>query len=148
MIDEESKRRSKCAPANSVPVKLADGQEWLIPKPWLQIHASFRGGKPAGHRPALTIGPELDALVEAMAGPLDSTALLSGAATLGAHLVTLSYELDDGDLDKLFAFRRGDPSSWDWAHHVMDAATGLRGARSFRDCDRRAWADSGKSFVR
>jgi hypothetical protein len=133
MLDERSKRRPECDPAASAPVRLADGQEWLFPKPWLEIHASFAGGKAEGHYPVLTAGPELDELVEAISGCEDNAALLSGAATLGAALLLRNYDLDDRELDQLFAFRPVDPPSWDWAKEVIGIATGQGGTRSFRD---------------
>jgi hypothetical protein len=132
MLDEKAKRRECCDPANSVPVKLADGQEWLFPKPWLEIHASFAGGRPAGSYPIITAGPELDELVEAIGRCEDNAAVLSGAATLGAHLLCRNYDLTDEDLDHLFAFRPADPTSWDWARELIGIATGRSGTRSFR----------------
>jgi hypothetical protein len=133
MLDERSKRRPDCDPANSAAIRLADGQEWLFPKPWLEIHASFADGKAAGHYPAVTVGPELDELVEAIGGCEDNAALLTGTATLGAHLLLRNYDLSDRELDLLFAFRSADPSSWDWARDVIGMATGRDGTRSFRD---------------
>ncbi|SRR5579883_2461142 len=133
MLNEITKRRPECDPANSVPIRMADGQEWLFPKPWLQIHASFRGGKAERHYPVVTAGPELDELVAAISRCEDNAALLSGAATLGAHLLCRNYDLDDRELDLLFAFRPSDPDSWEWAREVIGVATGQSGARSFRD---------------
>jgi hypothetical protein len=116
-----------------VPVKLADGQEWLFPKPWIQIHASFADGNASSHYPVVTAGPELDELVEAMSQCEDAMAQLSGAATMGAYLLLRQYDLTDRELDQLFAFRLTDPSSWDWAKGVIGVATGQSGMRSFPD---------------
>jgi hypothetical protein len=132
MIDEQAKRRPECDPAHSVPITLADGQAWLFPKPWLQIHASFAGGRAAGHYPVVTSGPELDELVDAIGRCDDNLALLCGAATLGAHLLSRQYDLTDRELDQLFCYRLFDPSSWDWARAVIALATGQSGPRSFR----------------
>ena len=132
MLDEQAKRRETCDPRNSVPVKLADGQAWLMPKPWLEVHASFDGGKGRATWPVLTYGPDLDALISAMSGCENNAALLIGAASLGAYLLTVNYDLADVELDGLFAFRIGDPGSWDWAREVTDVATGGGGSRSFR----------------
>jgi hypothetical protein len=129
MLDEQAKRRETCDPRNSVPVRLADGQAWLIPKPWLEVHASFDGGKAARTWPCLTYGPELDALVQAMGQCEDNAALLIGAASLGAYLLGVNYDLADAELDGLFAFRSGDPDSWNWAREVMDVATGASGPK-------------------
>lgn len=131
MLDEPSKRRETCDPRSSVPVRLADGQEWLFPKPFIEIHASFDGGKARATYPVLTYGPDLDALVEAMGQCDDNAALLIGAASLGAYLLKQNYDLADEELDLLFTFRLGDPDSWDWARSVIDIATGQSGGQSF-----------------
>jgi hypothetical protein len=132
MLDERAKRRDTFDEANSAWITLADGQAWAFPKPWLEIHASFHGERATGHYPLITVGPELDELVEALSGCEDNTALLSGAATLGAHLLCRNYDLAERDLDQLFAFRIAEPSSWDWAREVIGVATGQSGTRSFR----------------
>jgi hypothetical protein len=133
VLDEKGLRRPEFDERSSVRIRLADGQEWAFPKPWLEIHASFVGGRATETCPILTCGPELDALIEAMAGCRDNAALLMGAASLGASILSANYNLSDRDLDQLFAFRAGDPSSSEWVKAVMDVATGETGSRSFRD---------------
>ena len=101
-------------------MKLADSQEWLLAKPWLEVHAAFDGGRAVRTWPCLTYGPDLDALVQAMSNCEDNAALLIGAASLGAYLLQQNYDLADAEMDGLFAFRIGDPESWDWARSVID----------------------------
>lgn len=132
MISEPSRRKPEFDAKNGVPIRLADGQEWTFPKPWLEIHAQFSGGKARSHYPVLTCGPELDELIDALRDCEDNAALLCGAATLGAHMLTRNYDLADAELDALFAFRPGDPSSWAWVDEVIAVSTGEGGARSFR----------------
>ena len=129
MLNEKVKRRETFDERNSVPIMLADGQKWAFPKPWLEIRASFKGGKPQTTYPVLTYGPELDVLVKAIGECRDNAALLCGTASLGAYLVSQNYDLSDEDLDQLFAFRLGDSASWDWARAVMDVATGRSGPK-------------------
>jgi hypothetical protein len=129
MLNEKAKRRETFDERNSVPIVLADGQSWAIPKPWLEIRASFEGGKARTSYPALTYGPELDALVKAIGECRDNVALLCGVASLAAYLVSRNYDLSDDDLDRLFAFRLGDAESWEWARAVMDVATGRSGPK-------------------
>jgi hypothetical protein len=133
MIDESARRKPEFDERNSVWIPLADGGRWAFPKPWLEIHAAFRGGRAVSSAPVLTYGPELDELVRAIGECRDNAALLLGAATLGAFLLRHNYELPDEELDRLFAVRVGDPSSWDWARAVVDVASGTGGSRSFRD---------------
>ena len=132
MSDERAKRKVEFDEQNSVWITLADGGRWAFPKPWLEIHAAFRGGRAVSSYPILTYGPELDELVNAIGECRDNAALIVGAASLGAFLLRHNYDLSDEDLDRLFAVRVGDPSSWDWAKAVIDVAAGTGGPRSFR----------------
>lgn len=133
MLDENSRRRAEFDERNSAWITLADGSRWAFPKPWLEVHATFRDGRAVSTYPLLTYGPDLDELVGAIDECQDNAALLIGAASLGAYLLRRNYELSDDDLDGLFAFRSGDPASWDWAGQVIDVATGTGGPRTFRD---------------
>lgn len=133
MLDETARRRPDFDAHHATWITLADGTPWAFPKPWLEIHATFQGGRAVGSRPMLTYGPELEELIEAIEGCRDNEALLVGAATLGAYLIRRNYDLDDRDLDRLFAVRAKDPSSWQWARELIDVATGTAGSRSFRD---------------
>jgi hypothetical protein len=131
MSDERAKRKAEFDERNSVWISLADGGRWAFPKPWLEVHAAFRGGRAVSTYPVLTYGPELDELVGAIGACRDNAALIIGAATLGAFLLRHNYDLSDEDLDCLFAVRVGDPPSWDWAKAVIDVAAGTGGSRSF-----------------
>jgi hypothetical protein len=132
MLDERAKRSLQFDERNSTWIDLADGGRWAFAKPWLEVHAAFRDGRAVASYPVLTYGPELDELVNAIDECRDNAALLIGAASLGAYLLRRNYDLSDEELDQLFAFRVGDPSSWDWAKAVIGVATGTSGSRSFR----------------
>jgi hypothetical protein len=132
MFDERAKRHPEFDERNSAWITLADGGRWAFPKPWLEVHARFRDGRAVASDPVLTYGPELEALVDAVDECRDNAALLVGAASLGAYLLRRNYDLSDDDLDRLFAVRVGDPSSWEWAKAVIGVATGTSGSRSFR----------------
>jgi hypothetical protein len=123
MIDEQGKRRPECDEANSVAVRLADGQEWLFPRPMLELRAAFRDGKAVSAYPVRAYDRELEELVEALGQCTDDTALLCGAATLGAWLLARNYELTDDELNTLFVGRPSDPASWEWVQEVMAVAT-------------------------
>ena len=131
MTDERAKRKPGFDERNSVWITLADGARWAFPKPWLEVHASFREGRAKSTYPILTYGAELDDLVNAIGECGDNAALIIGAASLGALLLRHNYDLSDSDLDRLFAVRVGDSSSWDWARLVIEVATGSSGSRSF-----------------
>jgi hypothetical protein len=129
VLNETEKRKPTFDQANSAPVKLADGQEWWLPKPWLQIHAAFQDGKAVSDWPVLTYGPEIDELIKAVGECKDYLAILCGVASLGAYMIQQNYELTDQDLDGLFAFRPGVPESWDWTKTVMETAIGSAGPK-------------------
>lgn len=133
MIDERTRRKPGFDERDAVWITLADGGRWAVPRPWLEIRASFRDGRAVSNHPVLTYGAELDELVRVIDECRDDAALLIAAASLGAYLLCHHYDLSDEDLDGLFAVRIGDPPSWDWARAVIDVATGTSGSRSFRD---------------
>jgi len=132
MLEEKARRKPNFDEANSVSVALADGQVWYLPKPWLEIRPTFRGGRTTANYPVSTYGPEIDALINAIAQADDSLEQLSGIATLAAYLLTQHYDLDDPDLDELLCFRLNDESSTDWARKVIDVATGHSGPKRSR----------------
>jgi hypothetical protein len=132
MLDEQAKRKPNFDQRNSVPVTLADGQSWHVPKPWLEIRPIFRGGRVANAYPVLTQGPQLDELVTAMAECEDRSSQVMAAASLAAHLLTWHYELTDPELDQLLAFRVADEDSAKWMHEIFAVATGQSGPKVSR----------------
>ncbi len=128
-LSELERRKSNFDEVNSVGVTMADGQIWFLPKPWLEIRPTFRGGRATGNYPVNTYGPEIDSLVNSIAEVEDSLERLSGIASLGAYLLTQQYTLDDGDLDGLLCFRLDDESSTEWARQVINVATGRSGPK-------------------
>ena len=131
-LNELERRKPTFDEANSVGVTLGDGQKWFVPKPWLEIRPTFSGGRATGNYPVNTYGHELDALVDVIAEAKDSLERLSGIASVAAYLLTQQYELEDGDLDKLLCFRLDDQSSTNWAHQVINVATGHSGPKRLR----------------
>jgi hypothetical protein len=55
------------------------------------------------------------------------------SATLAGRLLRTQYNLDDGELDELLAFRTDDVGSLAWMGHAVEIATGLCGARERRE---------------
>jgi hypothetical protein len=132
MIDELAKRKENFDELNSVRVRLADGQEWAVPKPWLEIRPVFRDGRSVGNYATFSYGPELEGLVEAMADCESRSAQLVAVASLAAYLLGQQYDLVDGELDQLLAFRPDDPTSAEWVERVMEIATGNSGPKAGR----------------
>ena len=131
-MNELERRKPTFDEANSVGVTFGDGQKWFVPKPWLEIRPTFRGGRAAGNYPVNTYSHEIDDLLEAIAGTDDSLEQLSGIASLAAYLLSQQYELEDANLDTLLCFRLNDESSTDWARQVIDVATGRSGPKRLR----------------
>jgi hypothetical protein len=132
VIDEPSKRKENFDERNAAPVVLADGQTWLVPKPWLEIRSVFRGGKAVTAYPVLTCGPELDALLEAIGEAESKIDEISFVASLAAHLLLWHYDLADAELDQLLAFRHADEASANWLRQVLEIATGQSGPKACR----------------
>ena len=131
MLSEPEKRKPNFDERNSVPVVLADGQSWFVPKPWFEVRPVFRRGKPVGSYLVPTSGPELDGLVSAISDCDDWIEQIVAVASLAAHLLTFNYELQDDDLDQLLAYRAADPASAEWVRDVIDIATGASGPKAY-----------------
>ena len=129
MLDEPAKRRSNFDERNSEPVRLADGQLWHVPKPWLEIRPQFKGGKAATACPVYSYGPTIEALLEAISGAELFVQQIALYATLGAELLLWHYDLSDADLDQLLAYRRHDPASIEWSERIIAIATGRSGPK-------------------
>jgi hypothetical protein len=132
MLDEVGKRKAdKFDEANSVPVMLADGQAWHIPKPWYTICPVFEAGKAKTSYPFYTYGKDDDELIEFIGEAETLSTQICGVATLAARLLQHQYELTDSELDQLLCFRDGEPDSEEWLRAVMRVATGCSGPKVF-----------------
>ncbi len=124
MISETTLRKANFDEKHSSPITLSDGQTWYLPKPWVEVRPVFKDGKAVTTYTVLTVGPELDDLVEAIADAETTKAQVAGAASLAAHLLRHHYDLRDEDLDQLLRFRISDPASLAWVNGVIEIATG------------------------
>lgn len=123
---ERFRRRADFDPDDglSTPVRLADGNEWSLPRPWLELVPVFRGGKAVDRARVLTCGDELDELVRAIAEGEPGVPQVLAVLTLGATLLLRNYDLDDAELARLFTFRPGEPESEAMLRSIIDVATG------------------------
>jgi len=129
MLDEVEKRKPNWSDRDSVAVAFADGQEWRVPKPWLEIRPRFENGVARTTYPVYTCGVRLDALLDAIADADAGFDRLAATATLAAELLSFHYDLADDDLDQLLAFRQGVPDSAAWIERVIGIATGQSGPK-------------------
>ena len=130
MLDEAAKRKPNWSERDSVAVAFADGQEWRVPKPWLEIRPRFVDFVARTTYPVYTCGPRLDALLDAIGDADAAFDRLAATATLAAELLCFHYELDDDDLDELLAYRQGMPESMGWIGRVIEIATGQNGPKA------------------
>lgn len=141
---ESLRRRADFDPSDgrSVPVRMADGQDWFLPKPFLELAPVFQNGMAVDRTRILTCGPELDALLEAIAAEPDGIKQALAVMTLGAFLLARNYDLEDEEYSRLFVHRVGDPESHDRLRTIVDVATGklsrVFGKGGLRDPKRRA----------
>jgi hypothetical protein len=133
---EKHRRRPEFDAESGVPVRLANGEEWVLPRPYLEIRPIFRGGAAVARSRFLTCG-ELDPLIETIGRAEDPAAQILAVMTLGALLLRRNYDLADADLERLFVYRVGDPASEAMIRGIMDVATGklsrVFGRGAFRD---------------
>ena len=133
MLDEFDKRiYGKFEERNSVAVRLADGQEWFFPKPWLEVRPVFKHGVAVASYPVYTSGPRLELLVETISECERLDEQVTAIATLAAELLLYHYDLDDSELDQLLAYRVHDEASTSWFSEVVSIATGRSGPKRSR----------------
>lgn len=132
MLDERDHRREGIDIDRSVPVRMGDGGEWLLPKPWVEVHPIFDGGRPVDRWLVFTYGPELDGLIRAIAEAEDGSMRILAAVGLGAHLLLRNYDLSDDQLAEVLVFRCHDPESESMVRAILDVATGRTGPKASR----------------
>jgi hypothetical protein len=134
MLDEFEKRRYPfVAEPHSVPVKFADGQDWIVPKPFFQLRPRFKDGVATHCDRGISYGRDIDALLELVARADDVDMKLSAIAGLAAYQLKLNYNLDDAELDQLLQFRADDPGTRGWATACLNVATGKFGVRGRKE---------------
>src|SRR3954454_25320840 len=106
------------------PIKLADGQEWYFPRPWLEIVPIFRDGKAVDRSKLLTCGPELDLLLESIAEEEDPAREILAVITLGGFLLLRNYDLTDEELEEPSIYRPPYPASQNMIASIIEVGSG------------------------
>ena len=96
----------------------------------MAIRPTFKDGVAVRSYRFFSYDAALDGLVEAISDVEDLDAVISAVATLAARLLLYHYDLGDGDLDRLLAYRIGDPASLEWTRTVFETATGAGGKKA------------------
>lgn len=102
------------------PVKLADGQEWILPRPWVRMYPVVAEDGSVQVGGGITFGPEDDELVDQLF--LADTLLAKATAefAMAVRLLRRNYDLPAEAYSKLLVF---DSASQDNA----DVWEGIRG---------------------
>lgn len=125
MLDEKALRRSTFQ-VDSVPVVLADGQEWKIPRPYVELFPRFEGGRLITVGEGTHFGEEFDGLMKTLADGAveDSGVKFADYFPVAAFLLRWNYDLTDDALMLLLRHRLGDESSVERMGAVLDVALG------------------------
>ena len=123
---ERYRRKPDMDPSRSIPIRLADGQEWYLPKPMIELRPHFKDGDPVRLSRFLTCGEDLDRLIEGIAKAEDGVIRLLAVLRLGGDLLQRNYDLTQGELEQLFRYRLDDHTGQSKAmvKAIIDVATG------------------------
>ena len=121
MIDEKARRLPGFNEDESVPVAFGDGQEWYLPRPTVDVFASFATTPPT-EVTSSSFGADFDAMVKAVSASDDG--FFPAVAALAADLLRRNYDLSDAELSGLLRYKRGDKESSDWIGEVLAVANG------------------------
>ena len=122
LLDELALRRSTFQ-ADSVPVVLADGRPWYLPRPYVvDLVPRYEGGVLKTVGSETQFGPEYDHLVDDLftAEGVKYARYFALAALLLRH----NYDLADAALAALLRHRRDDEASLERMQAVLDVALG------------------------
>ena len=122
MIERE-KRRESFDGTSSVPIRLCDGQDWLIPAPMVTMNPKFSDGVCVGHFRTLSYGPVIDCLMEAMDRVTDPGIRLIVMVAIGGLLLRINYDLDDAELARVLYVERDNPDSERILREIIAVAT-------------------------
>lgn len=121
---EKHRRKPEFDATACTAVELANGQEWYLARPAIQITPVFQDSKAVAGNHLLTCGDELDLLLGMIAEQTEPTAQILAVLTLGAFLLLENYDLEDSELERLLIYRHGEPRSEAMVKGIIDVATG------------------------
>lgn len=123
---ERYRRKPDMDPSRSTPIKLADGQEWYLPRPMIELRPHFKDGEAVRLSRFLTCGEDLDRMIEGISQAEDGVTRLLAVLRLGGDLLLRNYDLTQGELEQLFRYRIDDHTgqSEEMVTAIIDVATG------------------------
>ena len=111
MLDEKSLRKPGFL--EGVRIKLADGQEWEIPKPVYQIFPKFQDDGSCSVHSKVTFGGEIDYFLDLDAAPegADIVDDITRRMMVMGKLLRRNYDLTGEQLSSLLSMNRREPES-------------------------------------
>ena len=123
-LDEKSVRKPGFVEGSKV--TLADGQEWMFPKPKLRFKPTIIDGRvEIGGGPSF--GPEFDDKLDILFGVTDSdpSERLRIKFELAVKLLAANYDLQPDDFAELIVLEPGDPASDERWEQLSNALMGI-----------------------
>jgi hypothetical protein len=123
-LDEKSLRKPGFVEGSKV--TLADGQEWMVPKPKLRFKPTIIDGRvEIGGGPSF--GPEFDDKLDILFGVTDSdpSERLRIKFELAVKLLAANYDLQPDDFAELIVLEPGDPASDERWEQLSNALMGI-----------------------
>jgi hypothetical protein len=124
VLDEKSLRRPEFA-VDSVAVRMADGQDWYLPKPWVALAPVVKDGRVVSLGSRTMFGPEFDTLIDAVDQADDGLDVIKSMFGIGVYLLSRNYEIPDESFGELLQFRRGEESENNLLQAIMEVARGI-----------------------
>lgn len=106
-----------------IPVTLADGNEWLLPRPRLYVYPKFVDGKPQLAR-GCEWGPDYLALLDAAREARNGDDFLLAQFALAIDLLRRNYDLSDDELAELLRTETDGEASQQMWEEVSAVAAG------------------------
>ena len=123
-LDEQCLRKPGFVEGNKV--TLADGQEWMLPKPRLRFKPAIIDGRvEIGGGPSF--GPEFDDKLDILFGVTDSdpSERLRIKFELAVKLLAANYDLQPDDFAELIVLEPGNPASDERWEQLSNALMGI-----------------------
>ena len=124
MLDEKALRKPDFK--EGVLVKMADGQEWMLPKPRIRFTPKITDGQvEVGGGPSF--GPEFDEKMDILFGVTEAepTERLRLKFEVAVRLIMVNYDLKPADLAELIVLEPGDAASEERWDALTDAMMGI-----------------------
>ena len=123
-LDEKSLRKHEFS--EGLKVTLADGQEWVLPRPRIRFKPQIKDGKvEIGGGPSF--GPEFDDKLDILFGvtEADPAERLRVKFEVVVRLLATNYDLEPDDFGQLIVLEPGDPVSDERWDQLSNAIMGI-----------------------